>query len=166
MKIAIYPGSFDPVTLGHLNIIERAAEVFDRVIVCVMTNSDKSPIFTGEERVDFVRRVTAHLPNVEADVNKGLVAEYAKQHGSKVIVKGLRAVSDFENEFQMALINKSINPELETMFMAADAKYTYLSSTVAKEMGRYHVSLDGFIPAAIIEDVVKRFDEISRGVYK
>jgi pantetheine-phosphate adenylyltransferase len=162
MRIAVYPGSFDPITLGHLNIIERASRIFDEVIVCVMANSDKHPIFSPEERVEFVRRATGHLPNVKADLHNGLVAEYAKSHGSNVLVKGLRAVSDFENEFQMALINKTINPELETMFLTAESNYTYLSSTVAKEMGRYHVSLDGFIPTEIIADVEKRLDENSR----
>lgn len=162
MKIAIYPGSFDPITLGHLNIIERASKIFDRLIVCVMANSGKHPIFSAEERVEFVRRVTGHLPNVTADLHNGLVAEYARSHGSNVLVKGLRAVSDFENEFQMALINKSINPDLETMFLSAESNYTYLSSTVAKEMGRYHVSLNGFIPSEIIADVEQRLEENSR----
>ena len=162
MKIAIYPGSFDPITLGHLNIIERASKIFDEVIVCVMANSDKHPIFSAEERVDFVTRATRHLSNVKADLHNGLVAEYARSHNTNVLIKGLRAVSDFENEFQMALINKTINPDLETMFLTAESNYTYLSSTVAKEMGRYHVSLNGFIPSEIIADVEKRLEENCR----
>ena len=105
MKIAIYPGSFDPVTSGHLNIIRRAANIFDKLIVCVMVNAGKKPMFTQEERVELIRRVTADLPNVEVDCSAELLAEYAKRKGSCVIVKGLRAGSDFENEFQMALIN-------------------------------------------------------------
>ena len=121
MKIAIYPGSFDPVTSGHLNIIRRAANIFDRLIVCVMVNGGKSPMFSQEERVDLIRRVTADIPNVEVDSSDELLAEYARRKGSCVIVKGLRAGSDFENEFQMAMINRKINPELDTMFLTAAA---------------------------------------------
>lgn len=163
MQIAIYPGSFDPITLGHLNIIARASRIFDKVIVCVMANSDKHPIFTGNERKALIERVVKRLPNVTVDVNEGLLAEYAKEVGANVLVKGLRAVTDFENEFQMALINKTINPDLETLFLPADAHYTYLSSTVTKEMGRYHVPLDGFVPSEIIQDVMGRLNEIKGG---
>ena len=152
MKIAIYPGSFDPVTLGHLNIIRRAANIFDKLIVCVMVNSGKNPVFTQEERVDLIRRVTADLPNVEVDSSGELLAEYARRRGSCVIVKGLRAGSDFENEFQMALINKKINPELDTMFLTAESQYMYLSSSMVKELGRYGVDLSDFLPEEIISD--------------
>ena len=127
MKIAIYPGSFDPVTSGHLNIIQRAAKIFDKLIVCVMVNAGKNPMFTLEERVELIRRVTKSLPNVEVDSSSELLADYAKRRGSCVIVKGLRASSDFENEFQMALINHKINPELDTMFLPAESQYMYLS---------------------------------------
>ena len=116
MKIAIYPGSFDPITSGHLNIIRRTAKIFDKLIVCVMVNSAKKPMFTRDERVDLIRQVTADIPNVEVDSSSELLAEYAKKKGSCIIVKGLRAGSDFENEFQMALINHKINPDLDTMF--------------------------------------------------
>ena len=112
MKTAIYPGSFDPITNGHLNIIERAAKSFDKLIVCVMVNGGKQPMFSQEERVDLIRRVTADISNVEVDSSDELLAEYARRKGSCVIVKGLRAGSDFENEFQMAMINRKINPEL------------------------------------------------------
>ena len=159
MKIAIYPGSFDPITLGHLNIIERASKIFDRLIVCVMANSDKHPIFSAEERVEFVRRVTGHLPNVTADLHNGLVAEYARSHGSNVLVKGLRAVSDFENEFQMALINRKINPELDTMFLTACSEYMYLSSSLVKELGSYGADLSDFLPAEIIPDFQRRIEQ-------
>ena len=110
MRIAVYPGSFDPITLGHLNIIERAARNFDKVIVCVMVNSEKHYMFSDTERVDFIRRVTRHLPNVEADSSDELLAEYTRRRGISVVVKGLRAVTDFENEFMMAMINHKLNP--------------------------------------------------------
>lgn len=156
MKIAIYPGSFDPVTSGHLNIIQRAANIFDKLIVCVMVNAGKNPMFTQEERVDFIRRITADLPNVEVDSSSELLAEYAKRKGGCVIVKGLRAGSDFENEFQMALINHNINPNLDTMFLTAEHQYMYLSSSTVKELGSYGVDLSQFLPEVIIPDVEKR----------
>lgn len=125
MKIAIYPGSFDPVTLGHLDVIERAAALFDRLIVVVMHNQTKKPMFTPEERQAFLRRVTSHLDNVEVDMFGGLLAEYARQRGACTIVKGLRAVSDFESEFQMALANRKLNPDLDTAFLMTSAEYMY-----------------------------------------
>ena len=156
MKIAIYPGSFDPVTSGHLNIIRRAANIFDKLIVCVMVNAGKKPMFTQEERVELIRRVTGDLPNVEIDCSGELLAEYAKRKGSCVIVKGLRAGSDFENEFQMALINHKINPELDTMFLTAESEFMYLSSSMVKELAGYGVELSDFLPEAIIPDVLER----------
>ena len=156
MKIAIYPGSFDPVTSGHLNIIRRAANIFDKLIVCVMVNAGKKPMFTQEERVDLIRRVTKDLPNVEVDCSADLLAEYARRKGGCVIVKGLRACSDFENEFQMALINHKINPGLDTMFLTAESQYMYLSSSTVKELGSYGVDLSDFLPEEIIPDFQKR----------
>ena len=159
MKIAIYPGSFDPVTSGHLNIIRRAAQIFDRLIVCVMVNAGKNPMFTLDERVELIRRVTSSLPNVEVDCSSELLADYAKRRGSCVIVKGLRAGSDFENEFQMALINHKINPELDTMFLTAESQYMYLSSSTVKELGNYGVDLADFLPHEIIPDFQKRIEQ-------
>lgn len=159
MKIAIYPGSFDPVTSGHLNIIQRAAKIFDKLIVCVMVNAGKNPMFTLEERVDLIRRVTKSLPNVEVDSSSELLADYAKRRGSCVIVKGLRAGSDFENEFQMALINHKINPELDTMFLTAESQYMYLSSSTVKELGTYGVDLSDFLPKEIIPDFQERIEK-------
>ncbi len=156
MKIAIYPGSFDPVTSGHLNIIRRAANIFDKLIVCVMVNAGKQPMFTQEERVELIRRVTADLPNVEVDCSGGLLADFAREKGCSVIVKGLRANTDFENEFQMALINHKINPELDTMFLPAEPEYTFLSSSTVKELGNYDVDLSDFLPASIIPDFKKK----------
>lgn len=158
MKIAIYPGSFDPITSGHLNIIRRAATIFDKLIVCVMVNAGKNPMFTQEERVDLIRRVTQDIPNVEVDSSNALLAEYAKEKGSCVIVKGLRAGSDFENEFQMALINRKINPTLDTMFLTAESQYMYLSSSTVKELGNYDVDLTDFLPEQIIDDFKERIE--------
>ncbi len=157
MSIAICPGSFDPITLGHLNIIRRTAKIFDRVIVCVMFNSTKTaPMFSVEERLDMVSRAVAKYPNVTVDTFSGLLAEYAKDHEGAVLVKGLRAASDFEYEFQMNLINKQINPALETMFLTADGKYTFLSSSVVREMAMYGADLTGLVPDEIIEDIKRK----------
>ena len=153
MKIAIYPGSFDPITSGHLNIIRRAANIFDKLIVCVMINSTKSPMFSRDERVDLIKRSIGDIPNVEVDSSEELLATYAKRKGSCVIIKGLRAGSDFENEFQMALINHKINPGLDTMFLTAEHQYMYLSSSTVKELCSYGVELSDFLPEEIIPDV-------------
>lgn len=158
MKIAIYPGSFDPITLGHLNIIKRAAVCFDKLIVCVLINSDKrnTGLFTPEERAELIRKVVQKLPNVEVDCSATLLAEYARQKKACTLVKGLRAVSDYENEMQMALINRKLNPRLDTMLMPSSAKYTYISSSVVKEMARYGADLSDFVPREIIDDVNER----------
>lgn len=163
MKIAIYPGSFDPITSGHLNIIRRAANIFDRLIVCVMVNSAKAPMFTQQERVDMIRSVVHDIPNVEVEASEELLAEYARRKGSCVIVKGLRAGSDFENEFQMALINHKINPDLDTMFLTSEHQYMYLSSSTVKELGGYNVDLSDFLPAPIIPIFKKRIADIRLG---
>ena len=163
MKIAIYPGSFDPVTSGHLNIIQRAATIFDKLIVCVMVNAGKNPMFTLEERVELIQRVTKNLPNVEVDSSSELLANYAKRRGSCVIVKGLRAGSDFENEFQMAIINHKINPTLDTMFLTAEHQYMYLSSSTVKELALYDVDLNEFLPEQIIPVFKQRIADVRQG---
>ena len=163
MKVAIYPGSFDPITSGHLNIIRRAANIFDRLIVCVMVNSVKSPLFTLQERVNMICAVVGDIPNVEVDSSDELLAEYAKRKGSCVIVKGLRAGSDFENEFQMALINHKINPQLDTMFLTAEHQYMYLSSSTVKELGSYDVDLSDFLPKEIIPVFKQRIADTRQG---
>lgn len=163
MKIAIYPGSFDPVTSGHLNIIRRASKIFDRLIVCVMVNSSKRPMFSRDERVELIRRVVSDLDNVEVDSSDELLAEYARRKGGCVIVKGLRAGSDFENEFQMALINHKINPTLDTMFLTAESQYMYLSSSTVKELGSYNVDLTDFLPEEIIPDFKQRIAALNLG---
>ena len=156
MSTAIYPGSFDPVTKGHLDIIKRAAAQFDHLIVCVMVNSEKKGMFTHEERVRFLKTVTADLPNVEIDASPMLLAEYAREKKASCVVKGLRALSDFEKEFQMAMINRKLNPGLETMFLSARQNYTYLSSSITKELAAYHVPLNDFVPDEIVDEVQMR----------
>ncbi len=157
MSIAICPGSFDPITLGHLNIIRRTAKIFDRVIVCIMHNAMKpNPMFTVEEKVEMVRKAVERYPNVTVEWSEGLLAEYARQFPGAVIVKGLRAASDFEYEFQMNLINKQINPDLETMFLTASGKYTFLSSSVVREMAFYGADLTGLVPTELIEQIEEK----------
>lgn len=156
MKIAVYPGSFDPITLGHLNIIRRASAIFDRVNVCVMHNSEKNTLFNLQERVDLIERVVSRLKNVTVDTSELLLVEYAKSVGASVIIRGLRAVSDFEKEFQLATINKKMYPRVETVFLAASEKYTYLSSSVVKEMVRYGADLSDFVPREIIQDIIDK----------
>lgn len=158
MKTAVYPGSFDPITLGHLNIIKRTARIFDKVYVCVMKNSDKNPLFTREERVELIRRTVKHLDNVEVEMADGLLVDYTRSKDANVIVKGLRAVSDFDWEFQMALANRKIDPAIDTLFMAASEKYTFLSSTVVKEMAKYGADLRDFVPRELIDDIVKKME--------
>lgn len=163
MKIAIYPGSFDPVTLGHLNIIKRAANAFDKVIVCVLINSEKNGIFTPEERVELLRR-SIQMENVEVDMYDGLLSNYAQEKNARVLVKGLRAVSDFESEVQMSIVNNKLNEELDTVFFPSSQKYSYLSSTVVKELARYNANLEDVLPREIIADVRRKMEE-KRGVY-
>lgn len=156
MKIAIYPGSFDPITLGHLNLIKRASRVFDKLIVCVMVNSAKKPLFTVEERVKQISQVTARFDNVEVDHWEGLVAEYARLKDAGAIIRGLRALSDYEKECQMALINKKINPDVETFFLASSEKYMYLSSSAVKEMAAFGADLTDFAPRELIAAIEER----------
>ena len=157
MKTAIYTGSFDPITLGHLNLIKRASRVFDKVIVCIMFNKEKSPLFTVEERVRQVRLVTLRFPNVEVDSSNELVAEYARRIGANAVIRGLRAVSDYEKECQMALINKRLNPDLETFFLPASEKYMYLSSSAVKELASFGSDLTDFAPREIIGEIEAKF---------
>ena len=162
MITAIYTGSFDPITLGHLNMIKRASRVFDRLIVCIMFNKDKQPLFSVEDRLRQVRLVTARFPNVTVDSSRLLVADYARQHGANVIVRGLRAMSDYEKECQMALMNKRLYPELETFFLAASEKYMYLSSSAVKELAMFGADLSAFAPREIIGEIRAKFDEKGR----
>ena len=159
MKIAICPGSFDPVTLGHLDIIRRASLLFDRVIVVVMSNAAKSPLFTQVERMDLLKRVIEQegIENVIVDCYDGLLAEYAQLRNATAIVKGLRAMSDFEYEFQMALTNRKIYPEAETVFLTTAAENMYLSSSLVKQVGKFGGAISDFVPACILSDITNKF---------
>ena len=145
MKIAVYPGSFDPITNGHLDIIKRASKVFDKVIVSILVNSSKTPCFEMEERRALIERVMGDLPNVEVDCFEGLLVNYVRKKGAHVIIKGLRAISDFEYEFQMALANTKIAPDIETLFMMTNQEYSYLSSSIVKELASLGGSLEGLV---------------------
>lgn len=149
--IAVYPGSFDPVTSGHFDIIERAARMFENVIVVVAVNSNKTPLFSAAERVEILHEACAGLTNVEVDtLENGLLVEYAVKRGAKVVVKGLRAVSDFEYEFQMALLNRQLEPTIETMFLMTSAEHSFLSSSIVKEIGRLGGDVSGLVPEATL----------------
>ena len=152
----ICPGSFDPVTLGHLDVITRAANMFDKVLVAVLVNSSKRPTFSIEERMELLRDATDGLDNVEIVSFEGLLAEYCKSRGVNAIVKGLRAVSDFEYEFQMAIANKRLNPELETIFLTADSDSMYLSSSMVREIGSMGGDISNFVPACVHDRIVAR----------
>jgi pantetheine-phosphate adenylyltransferase len=155
---AIYPGSFDPLTFGHVDVVERSARLFDRVIVSILTNSSKSPLFTVEERIEIMREIlTPRFPNVEIDVFHGLLVDYAKQKKAKVIVRGIRAVTDFEYEFQMALMNRRLAPEIETVFMMPAENYSYLSSRLVKEIAELGGSVKGLVPEIVEKRLRQRF---------
>ena len=155
-KIAICPGSFDPITLGHLDIIERASKIFDEIIVLVMTNSAKTPMFTAEERVCMIEKATKNIGNIKIDIYNGLLADYAEENNVNVLVKGLRAVSDFEYEFQQALTNKVLNKNLETVYLNTSSDYMYLSSSVVKQIGSFGGDISKFVPAENLENIKLR----------
>lgn len=156
MKVAVYPGSFDPVTFGHLDIIQRAASLFDRLHVAVLRNPAKDPLFTAEERVMMLQSVTRHLENVVCESFEGLVVRYAEAHKASVIVRGLRAVSDFEAEFKMASMNRSLSPDVETIFMMTSAPYSFVSSSIIKEVASFGGSVGKWVPREVEERLVRR----------
>ena len=158
MRIAVYPGSFDPITNGHVDIIERASRVFDKVIVGVLRNRNKEPLFSASERVRLAELATEHLENVSVESFDGLLVEFARQHKAAVIIKGLRTVNDFEHEFQMALLNKSLDSECETMFMMTNSKYSYISSSMVKELAEYKGNLEGIVPSQIIQYIKDKYE--------
>ena len=156
MKIAVYPGSFDPATNGHIDIIKRSGALFDKVIVAVLINPNKSPLFSVEERVDILRRTCGDIKNVEIDSFSGLLIDYCKSKNANVIVKGLRAVSDFEYELQMAHMNKKLNQEIETVFIMTSSRYSYLSSSLVKEVAQFGGCIRGLVPEIIEKEIYER----------
>ncbi len=155
-KTVICPGSYDPITLGHIDIISRASGLFDKVIVVVMINAKKNYSFSPEERVDMIKKCVGDLKNVEVDFYDGLLADYAKEKGAYAIIKGLRAMSDFEYEFQMALANKKLSPNIETMFLTTNAEYMYLSSSMVKQIASMGGDISAFVPSVIHKDILER----------
>ena len=158
--IAVYPGSFDPITLGHLDIMERGAKLFDQLVVAVLKNPNKSPLFSAEERVTLIRRSTMHLPNVDADAFSGLTVDYARRIDAKVLIRGLRVMSDFEAELQMAHTNKTLNGNIETMFLATRSDYSFLSSSVVKEVARFGGPVAHLVPAPVVTEIQRCFPTI------
>ncbi|EAC4228764.1 pantetheine-phosphate adenylyltransferase [Listeria monocytogenes] len=156
-KIAVIPGTFDPITNGHLDIIERAAKIFDVLYVSVLNNSSKKPLFTIEERMEMIRQVTAHLPNVQVESASGLTVDYAATRGTTAIVRGLRAVSDFEYEMQIASMNRTLNAEIETFFIMTNTKYSFLSSSMVKEVAQYQGDISELVPEIVNEQVQAKF---------
>ena len=156
-KTVVCPGSFDPLTIGHLDIIKRSSNLFDKVIVVVMRNMSKDVgSFTTEERVEFIKRCTKDLPNVSVDTYQGLLADYVREKGASAVVKGLRAISDYDDEFRQALTNQKLNPQMETIFMVANSEHMFLSSSVVKDVCRLGGDISGFVPPEICDDIVKR----------
>lgn len=155
-RVAVCPGSFDPITMGHLDIITRAAAMFDKLIVVVMNNDKKHYTFSPEERVDMIRKSVYNLSNVQVDLYDGLLADYAAKQNACAIIKGLRAMSDFEYEFQMALTNKKLNPDVETLFLTTSAENMYLSSSMVKQIASMGGDIAEFVPPAIHKDIINR----------
>ena len=158
-RVAVYPGSFDPVTNGHLDIIARAAQVFDKLIVAVSKNAGKQPLFSIEERVELLTSLLAKYDNVRVDSFYGLTVDYTRQQDATVIIRGLRAISDFENEFQMALTNKKLEPDVETFFMMAQADVSFLSSSTVKELASYGGCVQAFVPAIVEQRLRQKFNK-------
>ena len=159
MAIAVYPGSFDPATYGHIDIIQRAGRLFDEIIVGVLNNSAKSPLFSGEERVNILKRVTEDVPNVQIKAFSGLAVNFARDCGAQVIVRGLRAVTDFEYELQMAQTNRVLAPDIDTMFLTTSLEYAYLSSTIVKEVNTFQGDISKFVPPFVAEVLQEKYKQ-------
>jgi pantetheine-phosphate adenylyltransferase len=163
MKIAVYPGSFDPVTNGHKDIIDRGSRLFDKLIVAVLENPRKVPLFTTEERVEMLKTIAHCYPNVEVDAFCGLLITYAKLKNAQIIIKGLRAMSDFEFEFQMALVNRKLDPRLETMFMMTNNRYAFLSSSIVKEIAFFGGDICELVPSEVYNQVLRKIRDVNQG---
>lgn len=159
-RIAVCPGSFDPITYGHLDIIERGATVFDVVYICVLNNATKQPLFSTEERMDLIYQVTKHIPNVKVDSFQGLLVDYAKKVHANVLIRGLRAVSDFEYEMQITSMNKVLYDDLETLFMMTNGQYSFLSSSIVKEVAKYNGDISELVPNEVEQALKKKFDQL------
>lgn len=157
MSVVVYPGSFDPCTNGHLDVIKRASKLFDKVVVAVLVNDSKTPLFSVDKRVEMLKSVTAGIKNVEIRSFSGLLVDFMKEVDSEVVIKGIRAVSDFEYEFQMALTNQALYDELETLFLHTSKEYMFLSSSIVKEIASYGGSLEGLVPDVLIPEIMSRF---------
>lgn len=157
MRIGIYPGSFDPVTLGHLDIIRRSAKMVDKLIIGVLNNSKKTPVFTALERKQMIERVTGDIPNVEVEVFEGLLVDFAKIRQADIIFRGLRAVSDFEYELQMAQLNRNLSPKVDTVFLATSVEYAYLSSSSVREIASYSGNIASMVPRELLEQIEEKF---------
>jgi pantetheine-phosphate adenylyltransferase len=157
---AIYPGTFDPITYGHLDLIERALRIFDQVVVAVARNLKKTPLFNASERLEMVRSVTSHLPNVTVDSFDTLLVEYVRNQKARVILRGLRAISDFEYEFQMALMNRTLDDEIETVFMMPNLAYSYLSSRLVKDIAMHGGSVSAFVPRVVDQRLKEKLAEL------
>lgn len=154
---AMYPGSFDPITNGHVDVIDRAAQMYEKVTIVIAKNSKKIPLFDEEERLAMATQALAHLTNVHVTLHAGLVVDFAQQHGCNVIVRGLRAVTDFEYEFQIALMNRKLEPTITTIFLMPHEQYTYLNSSIIRELGRYGQDISAFVPTVVAEQMKKKF---------
>lgn len=153
MRVGVYPGSFDPVTLGHLDIIERGAKIVDKLIVGVLLNSTKNPMFSVEQRIELLEKATAHLPNVEIRPFEGLLVDFLRQEGATVVIRGLRAVTDFEYELQMAQANRNLYSEMETIFLTTNVQYSFISSTIVKDVLRHNGDVGHFVPASVLDKI-------------
>ncbi len=157
MRIFVYPGSFDPVTNGHLDIIDRASRICDKLVVAVLVNRSKTPVFSMEERISFLEEILAGRPNIQVLPFSGLLVDFMREQKATTVIKGLRAVSDFEYEFQMALLNKNLNPEIETLFMMTSINYSYLSSSAVRELACYGGNIRDLVPEAIVDRIYSKF---------
>ena len=156
MKVGIYAGSFDPVTLGHMDVIERASRIVDRLVIGVLNNTNKKPSFTAEERVEFIQRVTKDIPNVEVKTFDGLTVDFAKQEKARILVRGLRAVTDFEYELQIAQLNHKLDPKIDTIFLTTSVEYSYLSSSIVKEIAHFGGDISKLVPKEVCQDIVDK----------